>query len=88
VAWKEGGLVSSKVLHSLLNKIWNEEIIPQDWKLGLLGRLPKKADLSLCKNWRGIMLSSLLQAKFYWTDFRRSKQDVARRDPAVTKLLH
>ena len=24
-AWKEGGLVSSKVLHSPLNKIWNEE---------------------------------------------------------------
>lgn len=27
-ALKEGGLVSSKVLHSLLNKIWNEEVTP------------------------------------------------------------
>ena len=34
-AWKEGGMVSAKVLHSLLNKIWNEEDIPQDWKVGL-----------------------------------------------------
>ena len=57
-AWKEGGLVSSKVLHSLLNKIWNEEVIPQDWKLGLLVKLPKR-DLSLCRNWRGIMLLSV-----------------------------
>ena len=49
-------MVSAKVLHSLLNKIWNEEDIPQDWKLGLLVKLPKKGDLCLCKNWRGIML--------------------------------
>ena len=50
-------MVSAKVLHSLLNKIWNEEEdIPQDWKVGLLVKLPKKGDLGLCKNWRGIML--------------------------------
>ena len=47
-AWKEGGLVSAKVLHSLLNKIWTVEDTPQDWKLGLLVKLPKKGDLSLC----------------------------------------
>ena len=55
-AWKEGGTVSAKVLHALLIKIWNEEDIPQDWKVGLLVKLPKKGDLCLCKNWRGIML--------------------------------
>ena len=48
--------MSSKVLHSLLNKIWNEEDIPQDWKVGLLVKIPKKGDLCLCKNWRSIML--------------------------------
>jgi len=37
----------------------NEEVIPQDWMLGLLGRRPKKGDMSLCKNWRGIMLLSV-----------------------------
>ena len=55
-AWKEGGMVSAKVLHALLNKIWNEEDIPQDWKVGLLVTLPKKGDLYLRKNWRGITL--------------------------------
>ena len=54
-AWKEGGMVSVKVLHAFLNKIWNEEDIPQDWKVGLLVKLPKKRDLYLCKNWRDIM---------------------------------
>ena len=58
-AWKEGGLVSAKVLHSPLNKIWTVEDIPQDWKLGLLVKLPKKDDLSLCINWRGIMLLTI-----------------------------
>ena len=55
-AWKLGGMVSAKVLHALLIKIWNEEDIPQDWKVGLLVKLPKKGDLCLCKSWRGIML--------------------------------
>ena len=44
-AWKEGGLVSFKVLHSLLNNIYDEEVIPKDWKLWLLAKLPKKGDL-------------------------------------------
>ena len=44
-AWKEGGLVSFKVRHSLLNNIYNEEVIPKDWKLWRLAKLPKKGDL-------------------------------------------
>ena len=47
-AWKEGGLVLAKVLQSLLIKIWNEKDIPQDWKLGLLVKLPKK-EPNVCK---------------------------------------
>ena len=49
-AWKEGGMVSAKVLHAFLNKIC------QDWKVGLLVNFPKKGDLCLCKTYRGIML--------------------------------
>ena len=44
-AWKEEGLVSFKVLHSLLNNICNKEVIPKDWKLGFLAKLSKKGDL-------------------------------------------
>ncbi|CAH8611782.1 unnamed protein product [Heterobilharzia americana] len=29
-----------------------------DWKKGYLVKLPKKGDLSVCKNWRGITLLS------------------------------
>ena len=49
-------MVTGKVLNSLLNKVWDEEDIPQDWKVGLLVKLSKKGDLSLRKNWRGVML--------------------------------
>ena len=93
-AWKEGGLVSSRVLYSLLNKIWNEEVIPLDWKLGLLVKLPKKRGLSLCKNWRGIMLLSVASKLLCKIILERMKDslddtlpdDFARRDPAVTRL--
>ena len=55
-AWKEGRMVWAKVFHALLNKICNEEDIPQDWKVDILVKLPRKGDLCLCKNWRPIML--------------------------------
>ena len=59
-ALKEGGAITVDVLHKFLNKIWKEGEIPNEWKVGLLIKLPKKGDLSLCKNWRGIMLLSMV----------------------------
>ena len=41
------------VLHDLLNLIWEEERIPEDWCKGLHSKLPKKGDLNNCGNWRG-----------------------------------
>ena len=43
----------------LLRKIWKQGCILQDWKKGHLVKIPKKGDLGLCKNWRGIMLLSV-----------------------------
>jgi hypothetical protein len=43
--------ISVKALQHLINRIWNEEQIPDDWRKGLLVKLPKKRDLSLCNNW-------------------------------------
>jgi len=44
------------MLHGLLTKIWEQECIPSDWKKGILVKIPKKDDLSLRKNYRGVML--------------------------------
>ena len=46
------------MLQGLQTKIWEQEYIPSEWREGILVKLPKKGDLSLCKNYRGIMLLS------------------------------
>ena len=57
-AMKAAQEVSMEVFHPLFEKIWNEEQVPSDWKEGFIVKLPKKGDLSQCKNYRGIMLLS------------------------------
>ena len=51
--------IAVNALHHIINRIWNEEQIPDDWRKGLLVKLPKKGDLSICDNWRGITLLSI-----------------------------
>ena len=48
-----------ELLHPLFVKMWEEEIIPAEWKEGYLVKLPKKGDLSNCANYRGITLLSI-----------------------------
>ena len=48
-----------RILHSLFEKIWKDEKIPNDWKDGHLIKLPKMGDLSNCGNYRGITLLSI-----------------------------
>ena len=49
---------SAKGLEKLFNKVWEEETVPEIWKRGIIVKIPKKGDLSLCNNWRGINLLS------------------------------
>ena len=63
-AIKGGGEVSEEVLLGFCNRIWNEEKVPEEWKKGLLIKLPKKGDLSHCRNWRGIMLLNMASKVF------------------------
>ena len=44
------------VLYELLLKVWESERVPNDWRCGLIIRLPKKGNLVECGNWRGITL--------------------------------
>ena len=63
-AIKGGGEVSEEVLLGFSNRIWNEEKVPEEWKKDLLIKLPKKGDLSHCRNWRGIMLLNMTSKVF------------------------
>ena len=58
-ALKADPAVSAEILQPLLQKIWEDEEMPENWKIGYMVKLPKKGDLSLCNNWRGIMLLSV-----------------------------
>ncbi|VDP49667.1 unnamed protein product [Schistosoma curassoni] len=51
--------VTTSKLYLLFKKIWEEEQIPMDWKVGHLVKIQKKGDLSKCENYRGITLLSL-----------------------------
>ena len=47
---------TASALHHVFTKIWNEEVIPVDWQMGVIVRLPKKGNLEVCDNWRGLTL--------------------------------
>ncbi len=53
---KAGGDVAVTALVDLLQQVWEEEHVPQDWIDSVLVPIPKKGDLSICDNWRGIAL--------------------------------
>ena len=44
--------------HAILEKVWNEEEVPQTWKHTIINLLYKKADRSNCNDYRGISLLS------------------------------
>jgi hypothetical protein len=48
--------ITAEMLYPLLQKIWKEEKIPEEWEEGLIIKIPKKGDLANCNNWRGITL--------------------------------
>ncbi|VDP06478.1 unnamed protein product [Schistosoma curassoni] len=51
--------VTARILHTLFNKIWDEEQVPTDWKEGQLIKITMKGDLTNCDNYRGITLLSI-----------------------------
>ena len=44
--------ITAEMLYALLEKIWKEEDIPEDWEEGLIIKILKKGDLSNCNNSR------------------------------------
>ena len=43
-------------IKDLFDTVWREVQVPQEWRDATLIPIPKKGDLSLCDNWRGISL--------------------------------
>lgn len=53
---KYGAPTLALVLTPVIRNVWITNQIPVEWKEGVVITIPKKGDLSECKNWRGITL--------------------------------
>ena len=56
---KNGGEYLIESSTSLLNNCWHYQLVPEEWRKGMIVKLPKKESLSNCNNWRGITLLSI-----------------------------
>nr|VZI51185.1 unnamed protein product [Spirometra erinaceieuropaei] len=43
-------------LHEVIERAWRDEVVPDDWGLGILVPIRKKGDKTRCENYRGISL--------------------------------
>ena len=49
---------------SMFGAVWREKQVPTEWHHALLVPIPKKGDLSVCDNWRGISLLDVMGKLF------------------------
>jgi Reverse transcriptase (RNA-dependent DNA polymerase)/Domain of unknown function (DUF6451) len=56
--------LTARALLPLFQNIWRNEEFPDDWMEGIIVKIPKKGDLSECKNWRGINLLCMVSKAF------------------------
>ena len=73
---KHGGEVLIYQLLLLCQDIWCYKQIPVNWKKGIIIAVPKKGDLTMCKNYRGITLLSILGKVFNIIVLNRMKTSV------------
>jgi hypothetical protein len=53
---KHADVEYTKYLHQLIVGIWINEIIPEEWNLGIICHIHKTGDVMTCSNYRGISL--------------------------------
>uniref|UniRef100_A0A2S2N6G4 Retrovirus-related Pol polyprotein LINE-1 n=2 Tax=Schizaphis graminum TaxID=13262 RepID=A0A2S2N6G4_SCHGA len=53
---KKGGQGLLNQLHKLMNTIWEQEEIPEAWRISIICPIHKKGDIMECENYRGISL--------------------------------
>lgn len=55
-AWMFGGEAVSKSLLDIMNQMWKEEKIPEEWRISVIVPIYKKEDQEKAENYRGVSL--------------------------------
>jgi len=55
---KNGGQKVLEIITILLNKIINEEKVPEEWNMAIITSIHKKGDMRKCEHYRGISVTS------------------------------
>jgi len=89
---KHGKHATVNHLTDLFNSIWREQKVSDDWREGIVVKLPKKDNLSDCNNWRGITLLST-QGKVFCKELLNRLQSAVdcvleRSKQASEKVVH
>nr|VZI16340.1 unnamed protein product [Spirometra erinaceieuropaei] len=58
-------------LHEVIERAWRDEVVPDDWGLGILVPILKKVDKTRCENYRGISLMDVAAKLFAIVLLRR-----------------
>ena len=51
-------------MYDLFNTVWREGEVPTEWRDAMLMPVPKKGNLTICDNWRGISLLDVVGKLF------------------------
>ena len=63
--------ITANMLHPLFEKIWKEGEMVNDWRCGLLIKIPK-GDTANCDNWRSITFLSVPRKVFIRVFLKRT----------------
>jgi hypothetical protein len=57
---KCGGALLWRMTHELITEIWRTEIMPKEWSIAVICPICKKNEKTICSNYRGISLLSVV----------------------------
>ena len=52
--------MADEVLQPILEAAWLSEALPEEWTDGIMVKIPKKGNLNICNNWRGICVPKII----------------------------
>ena len=61
--YKSKPYMAAEVLQPILEEAWLSEACPEEWTDNIIVKIPKKFNLKICDNWRGICAISKIISK-------------------------